>query len=206
MNERDCKVRFQKSQLNIKAMKKISIALILLFTLSSCHHLMSQNVNINPDLDKVETNGAKRSVFVNVKDKRNNRGLIGKRWQVLGGSINSYQNVSTALKEELLGILEDSGFKVGTDRKIELTITSLEYNTKLGLFSMGYYTDFAVNMMVKDAGDNVKYYDSFNDRIEKTSVFGAPLAETNERLINQVISRVLNRALSDQDFLKSLQK
>ena len=186
-------------------MKKILSVIALAILLPSCHHMFSQDVKINPVLNQLSTNHTSKSYSLNVTDKRENKGAIGSRWEVFGGEIYVSRNLATIVEDKFNNSLIKSGFRKGNDSKIEIKISNLEYGTKRNLFSIGYNCSFAINVMVMDKNNSLKFNEMFSKKEEKTSSY-APFASTNEEFINSVISRVLNNVLADEKFIEALSK
>jgi len=178
-------------------MKKY-LTILSLFVLTSCHHMMSQNVNVNPSVSFQETklktnNGAKVTVF----DKRLNSFVIGKRWYLLGGSITTYQNLKDVIASKVMSGLKKNGLKAGEDWVIEVKLNSLTYRTEMGAFTIDSVAECQMSATVKDKKGVSKYSDNYQAQVRNTHII-APFASTNEEYINEAIAKTIGKLLEDE--------
>ena len=189
---------------------KISIRLVFLALAAAfapgCAWV-SQKVTIAPQLRVPASNrGNGATVVVKVLDARPSlrigyRGLDSKL-----AEITTDQDLAPLLQQKIIEGLTQQGFRAVSsseqpNRLLKIELRTLQYTTDMDFWKGTIRTKAAIQAYSK-VDDFI--FDQLYVAEREEAVVEAPRAKTNERLINGVISDVLQRLLADQKLARVL--
>ena len=180
--------------------------LVVPFYLSGCAWAPQRlTIKAEPRFSKSAI-GSGTTVAVQVIDARPSK-IIGYRGLDSAlAEIHTEQDVGNIFQDKLIEGLKQKGFNaIPYDGQSTLTLRAeirlIEYSTSTDMWKGSIQAKAIVAAYSRKA-------DRIHDRIYRTereqAVLEAPLARTNERLINSVISEVLQRIVEDQNLTEFL--
>lgn len=184
---------------------KGSAIITTLFLLTSCHFILNQKVSIdpNPNLNRVVKQRNLVRGQITIFDKRTNGNLIGKRFLVLGGSINNYRDTKMVILDKVTAQLDKAGFRRGNGNNLEIDLMLLRYTTDWGFFTFDSTIESEIMVVVTNPNGLVKFRKSYNDKVTRAH-FIAPFSWTNQRNINKSLTTSLQKMFDDKDFIRAL--
>jgi len=192
-------------------MRKTTSALLLslvLLSFSGCYG--PQRVTLRPVVTIAETNiGDGSQVALRVVDARADRSLGHRGGEsMIGAPITNDQDVSSVIHEVIVQGLRKKGFTpvayaVDSPRILKVEIGLIKYQMHSGDWTVGVYTKAAFKAEATNKGETYKNF----YRVENQKRAGLPpSAETNDRLINQAVSQVVQKLFDDQELITFLAK
>lgn len=165
-------------------------------------------MTLRPVVTVAEANvGNDVELAVKVVDERPDRAL-GRRGSALmtGAQITTDQDVAGIIYEQLVEGLKKKGFnsvayEENFPRRLKVEVRLIKYYTSTGFWTGGVHTSAALKAV---AANSDKVYENFYRVENEKRVVFVPGAKTNDRLINEVVSEVLQKLLSDQDLMAFL--
>jgi len=181
--------------------------LILLVVFAAGCAWVPQKVTIAPQLPAPASNvGNGATVVVKVLDARPSsrigyRGLDSKL-----AEITTEQELAPIFQQKIIEGLSQQGFKAVSSseqpaRVLKVEIRTLQYTTDMDFWKGTVHTRAAIQAYSKT---DTTIFDQLYVAERQEAVVEAPRAKTNERLINGVISDVLQRLLGDQKLARLL--
>jgi uncharacterized lipoprotein len=185
----------------------ISLFVVLGF-LTGCA-FTPQSVELAPtvSVSADEDIGQGKEVSIEVMDEREKL-ILGRRGTGHGGAaeITTDQNVALVVRDELVKGLQGYNFvpiqpdkDFPTSMKVEVRL--LEYTTSVGFWSGGVHTRATLKVICKNQAK--EYRKIYRAEGEERILF-VPTAEKNAELINQILSKVLLKVLTDNQLLQFL--
>ena len=184
----------------------LRIALPALLVLASGCALSPQTVNIHPALDisRLSSRAQGTSIALAVSDARSNR-VVGYRGGVYAtASITTDANLSAAVRTELARALGKLGYRVvddGANADIALSVELAGLGYKVTEDRVTRTIETTATVRGRSTAGSITRTGEYRDRRTK-EVVKAPSEADNEELLNQVLSAVLQRLVSDPDLLK----
>ncbi len=175
--------------------------------LSGCA-LSPQTVRLTPIIDVAPRSiGSDRQLAIEVVDARPRR-EFGTRGGVYGDSslLLPESEITTPIRQALVGALLDYRFRVappGVELPLRLTVTveDLRYSPSGSPVVRAIRTELRLRVQARNAGrDYTTDYAASTTR----EVLSAPSPEENEQIINRVVSKGLERMLTDERLLEFL--
>lgn len=170
-----------------------------------------QTVAIKPVLQPGEPVilAADKSVALKVVDGRTTPDF-GRRVGAYGAGelISTQGDAAGAIREKIAGGLQRCGFAVEgssgqASRSMHVEIRAIEYNAGIGMWTVSTKTAAALKVTCRN---NEKTYENlYRAETEKRGMSTA-FAETNEILINRVVSEALDKILQDKELLTFLSR
>ncbi len=191
----------------MKLMRHLFFLAVMLSFLCGCV-FTPQQVTLRPVVTVAEANvGNDVELAVKVVDERPDRAL-GRRGSALmtGAQITTDQDVAGIIYEQLVEGLKKKGFnsvayEENFPRRLKVEVRLIKYYTSTGFWTGGVHTSAALKAV---AANSDKVYENFYRVENEKRVVFVPGAKTNDRLINEVVSEVLQKLLSDQDLMAFL--
>ncbi len=189
-------------------MKRIVVYICLLFLVSACAYTPQQaTLEVTPEIAKANI-GAGKTVAVSVVDERLEKSL-GHRGTAYGkaAAITTDQDLTKVIREAFYKALTSKGFKpVSTlqkaDKKLETELRHFEYSTSTGFWTGGIHVKGAMKVY---ASGSPKYENMY--RIEKEErVVLVPGAESNERILNEGLTMLVEKIFQDEALLNVLSR
>lgn len=186
----------------VKSLFIITIPLIL----TACA-LSPQTVSVEPDISIVNikpVNGP--SLMLDVRDNRGNK-IVGYRGGIYDtAAISTQDDVAAAIYAELARVLEREGFTVvnkGTraDASLEIELQKLNYTVKQQ--KIPWKIEVSALISARAAMGTKTISSNFDDSLNKNFP-KSPSTYENEKLINGVISKILQRIIEDDTIFSLL--
>lgn len=177
------------------------IALLLLALLVAGCAPGSQTVRLEPrpDIDRSDE-GQGVTVAVSVEDRRDDP-VIGFRDGERGGAarIEPYEDPALGIRRGVTRALERRGFTVvaadaPADRRLHIALEALHYEREAGVVTRGIHLAGRMSARVERDGD--RYTGEARVRSERR-VLHSPSETENEQMINDVVTRMLERLLDE---------
>lgn len=184
----------------------LSSCLVVAF-LSGCA-LSPQTVRLAPVIDVAPRNiGSERQLAIEVIDARSRR-EFGARGGVYGDSsmLLPSNEITSPIRQALVSALLDYRFRVaqpGIELPLKLTVTveDIRYTPSGSPLVRAVKTELRLRVQARNgARDYATEYTASTTR----EVLSAPSPEENERIINRVVSKGLERLLTDEQLLEFL--
>jgi uncharacterized lipoprotein YajG len=192
----------------MKTHKLLPIGLLMAL-LTGCA-FTPQEANLDPTISVMPSQeGQGVTVSVNVVDERPSKSL-GHRGTGYGkgAEITASQDLDVVVYNKIVSALETKGFTVTeagvtapVDLKIELRL--LEYSTSVGFWTGGVHVNGAMKAVATNNGD--VYERMYRSDDEERVVF-VPDASSNEKMINESLSFLLNQVIGDNALIGHLAK
>ncbi|MFH1231478.1 MAG: YajG family lipoprotein [Planctomycetota bacterium] len=188
--------------------KSIYVFLLVgILVINGCAYI-SQQVKIMPDLYVPESNvGQGKNVILKVKDERSDK-ILGHRGSGFGkaAAITNEQDIPAIVQDEIIKGLQKKGFiSVSSDsdtkRILNVEIRLIEYSTSIGFWTGGIQTKATLKAI---ASNNGKIYENLYRINNEKRVVIVPAANENERLVNEVITQVLEELFRDENLFSFL--
>ncbi len=188
---------------------KIVNVILSIFALSfvGCAYV-SQQVQISPSIHVIDSNTGKgMKITVRVKDERPSKSL-GHRGGPYGrgAEITTTQNIEGLVREEIIKGLKKKGFdtaeyNVKHDRELIAELRLFEYSTSTGVFTNGVHVNGALKVICKNRDSEFErmYRIENEDRVVLV-----PGAKTNEQMLSDGMSNLLEKLLSDNELINFL--
>ncbi len=174
--------------------------------LTSCA-FVSQKVRLTPEANIMMSNkGEGKVISLKVTDERNSN-VIGHRGvNGGGGTITLDQDIRNIFEYEIARGLSRKGFKVvpsgrNGNRVLKIEIRALNYHLAMGFWTFGLHTKSAIKGI---ALVNGKSYEKFYKAEDEKRVAAAPAERENEKIINKIVSDVLEKMLNDYELIDFL--
>lgn len=186
--------------------KSVYLFLFLGIVLINGCAYISQQVKIMPDLYVPESNiGQGKMVALSIIDERPDK-TIGHRGSGFGkaAAINTVQDIRTTIQDEIVKGLQRKGFTLvssDSERILKVEIRLIEYSTSIGFWTGGVHTKAALKAI---ASNNNKSYENLYRINNDRRVVIVPSANENERLINEVVTQVLEELFRDEKLFSFL--
>lgn len=182
------------------------ILVFLPLLLSGCV-FSQQTAKLSPVVSMRESAlGSGVTVAVNVVDERPDQS-IGKRGVGgAGADIMPAEKVEVSVANAIVEGLRKEGFKVVgkgevADAALNVEVRFLQYSVSMGFWSGGVNVKVALKAI---ASKNGKTYDRLYREDKEERVQIAPGAETNEKWINEALSKTIQQLLDDQALIDTL--
>jgi uncharacterized lipoprotein len=167
-------------------------------------------VALRPAVVVAEANvGGDVEVAVKVVDERPEQSL-GHRGTAFGkaAEITTDQDVAGIFHEQVVEGLKKKGFSPVVyaedfPRRLKVEVRLISYSTSTGLWTGGVHTKAAIKAV---ASNNEKTYEKLYRAENEVRKAFVPSAKTNIRLINEIVSQVLQKLFQDQDLMAFLAK
>ncbi len=190
-------------------MRKTRNALLLslvLLSFSGCYG--PQRVTLRPVVTMAETNiGGGSEVAVKVVDARGDKSLGHRGSELMrGAEITTDQDVPSLIYDAVARGLRKKGFALvayaeNSPRTLKVEIGLIKYQMSSGDWTVGVHTRTALKAEATNKGETYKNF----YRVENDQRAGLPpSAKTNDRLINQAVSQVLQKLFDDQELITFL--
>lgn len=182
----------------------ISIVMCFLFGCA----FSPQKVMLEPTLKLSETNiGKGAQVSLDVVDERDDTS-IGHRGTVYGkaAKISSNQDITQVFSDAITKGLKRNGFfpvnsSDNSARQLKVQIRLIRYETSTGFWTGGVHTKAAIKVI---ASNNNKTYENLYRVENEKRVLFVPDGKENNRLINDIVSEVINELFNDQKLMSFL--
>ncbi len=182
----------------------ISIVMCFLFGCA----FSPQEVMLGPTLNIAETNiGNGAKVSFDVVDERDDI-LIGHRGSAYGkaAKISNNQDITQVFSDAITEGLKRNGFLPveGSDnstRQLKVQIRLIRYETSTGFWTGGVHTKATIKAIASNNGKT--YANLYRVENEKRFLF-VPDSKENNRLINDIVSEVINELFNDQKLMSFL--
>ncbi len=187
-------------------MKRFFLLSCFSIMLSACAYTPQKaTLEVTPEI--LESNlGRGRTIAVNIMDERPDKGL-GHRGGVYGrgAEITTDQDITEIILDALYEGLTTKGFKPvsggqKSDKKLDAEFRHFEYYTSTGAFTGGVHVKAAMKVRAKG---KVEYENMYRVEKENRVVF-VPGAESNEKLLNETLTEMVERVFQDEDLLHTL--
>lgn len=184
-------------------MKKLLITICVL-ALTSCTHLDQKvNLDITTTNNHQSHTGNGLGLSIEVYDDRAESKIIGiKKFcddKVI--KITSDQNLAKLLQQEIREGLFKKGYKKGTDKLIEISIQKFRYRAQCGVMVGKSRADISVTVSVTDSKNGTNIAKNFK-LSANNSHFLAPLEKTDSKIINNIVSEVVEDILNNDILLR----
>lgn len=175
--------------------------------LSGCA-LSPQTVRLTPVIDVAPRSiGSERQLAIEVIDARPRR-EFGTRGGVYGDSslLLPSTEITTPIRQALAGALLDYRFRVAQPAaelplKLTVTVEDFRYTPSGSPLVRAIRTELRLRVQARNGGSD---YTTEYTAATTQEVLGAPSPEENERIINRVLSKALQRMLTDERLLEFL--
>ncbi len=182
----------------------ISIVMCFLFGCA----FSPQEVMLEPTLNIAETNiGNGAKVSFDVVDERDDI-LIGHRGSAYGkaAKISNNQDITQVFSDAITEGLKRNGFLPveGSDnstRQLKVQIRLIRYETSMGFWTGGVHTKATIKAIASNNGKT--YAKLYRVENEKRFLF-VPESKENNRLINDIVSEVINELFNDEKLMSFL--
>jgi uncharacterized lipoprotein YajG len=181
-------------------MKKTLLITAILILASCSHYDQKIRLQLN-----VESEKSKISKGVGIKlevvDEREEIDLLGEKefCDDTKIAITSQQNLANLVQRKIESALADRGFSKGNDRVVKIAIQKLNYEAECE-FLVG---ESKANLLIVVSTANSKEKLTKNFELsQKNKHFLLPLAQTDKKIINDLLSRVIEEILKDDILLK----
>lgn len=183
--------------------RKVLVKTLLLITasilLTACA-LSPQTINIVPDISMVDikpVNGSR--LTLDIRDSRGSS-IVGYRGGIYDtAAITTRDNVTAAIYAEFSRVLKEEGFIVvnkgmPADASLEIELQKLNYTVKQQ--NIPWKIEVSAIISARAAAGTKTVSSNFEDSLNKDFP-KSPSIRENEKLINSVISKLLQRILQD---------
>ncbi|ABI56816.1 YajG family lipoprotein [Alkalilimnicola ehrlichii MLHE-1] len=162
----------------------------------------SQTVRLEPRPDVARSDeGQGITVALTVEDRRDDP-VIGFRDGERGGEarIEPYEDPALGIRRGVTRALERRGFEVvaagvPADRRLHIALEALQYERQAGVVTRGIHLEGRMSARV-ERGDGDRYTGKARARSERRLVH-SPSQTENEQMINEVVTRMLERLLDE---------
>ncbi len=188
-------------------MKKLFILLAALSVTACAYTPQTANLTATADI-QASNIGEGKEVAIKVVDERSSRTLGHRGGAIKGAKITTDQEITSLFSEAFHSALNKLGFKTTLytsthPNKLRIDIRDLNYYTSMGFWTGGVHTQAAAKITAGNPEDAFeKVYTSEN---EKRVVF-VPGANKNERLLNETISSLITKIVTDENLIEELKK
>lgn len=117
--------------------------------------------------------------------------------------ITSNENLAEVLQKKIYANLIKKGFKKGWTKTIEVEIVELNYQAKREFFVGNSSARMKIKVTINDNKKQSSFTKNF-DAAFNSFHFIAPLESTDFATINNLITEVINNAMSDKELLNKL--
>lgn len=186
-------------------MNKIIFSFLSLLLSGCVFH--QQTAKLAPSVSVTESNtGNGKTVFVSVADERPDQS-IGKRGVGgAGADIMPAENVEDVVRGAVVEGLMKKGFKVAntqtsSDSKLVVEVRFLQYALLTGVWTLGCDVKVALKATATNKSQS---YDHFYRTTREERVPIAPTSATNEKWINEAISKTIQDLVNDAELLSVL--
>jgi len=192
----------------MKTYKLLPIGLLMAL-LTGCA-FTPQEANLDPTISVMPSQeGQGVTVSVNVVDERPSKSL-GHRGSGYGkgAEITATQDLDVVVYDKVTAALRTKGFTVadaGVESPVSLKIEVrlLEYTTSVGFWTGGVHVNGALKAI---ADNNGEIYERMYRSDDEERVVFVPDATSNEKMINESLSFLLNQVIGDNALIGHLAK
>ena len=185
----------------------VCVLLISMIVINGCAYT-SQVATLNPKVTTKKSNiGSGSIVELKVVDERLDKKL-GHRGSAYGpaAEISTGQNVAELIYQKLAAGLENNGFFVvpfnnGVPTSFKAEIRQIKYHSAAGFVTFTIQVNSAIKGICRN---NEKNYElMYRGEVEEEWLV-VPFADTNERILNESLSKVLEKMFLDKKLLECL--
>ncbi len=186
----------------------LPLLLSLLLAIGGCA-LSPQTINLHPTVQApARAIGQGQPISLTVTDARQQQ-AFGPRGGIYPSTslITPGESVATSIRRSLVPVLHDYGFTVAqpgaqSPLKMQVVVEEIRYTPLLNSVPNQVQTSAALRVVCSNAG---KEYQSRYSAKSTQDVLAAPSAEHNEQILNALLSKVLERMMTDPALLDFMQ-
>lgn len=184
-------------------MKKLLITALLLTVVSCTYQNQKFKLNIQLDSQKSEIGKGTKIDLVVLDDRKSK--LLGSKEFGSGEviKISSRKNIAKLLRKKIAKNLRRKGFKKGDDKKVEIHISSLNYQAKRKFFIGESSANISIKIIIKNNKDGSIFSKNFISSLDSKH-FILPLNSTDRTTITNIIQETVQKILNDQEILSKL--
>jgi uncharacterized lipoprotein len=185
-----------------------ALLLTLLMATGGCA-LSPQTVNLQPTVQAPPRDiGHGQTIALTVTDARKEQ-AFGPRGGVYPSTslITPGESVATSIRRSLIPVLHDYGFTVvqpgaASSQTMQVIVEEIRYTPLLDSVPSQVQTSAALRVACNNGG---KTFQSRYSAKSTQDILAAPGAQQNERFLNTILSKILERMMTDQALLDFMQ-